>query len=73
MMLGIFCVLIGHFYKVFFFLNVSSCLRDRERQSTSSGGAESEGHTDSEAGSRLRALSADPDVGLELMNWELMT
>ena len=34
-----------------FFFNVYSFLRDRERQSTSRGGAEREGDTESEAGS----------------------
>ena len=35
------------------FLNVYSFLNNRERQSTSRGGAEREGDTESEAGSRL--------------------
>ena len=30
------------------------------------GGAEREGDTESEAGSRLRAVSTEPDAGLEL-------
>ena len=33
-----------------------------------SGGAEREGDTESEAGSRLRAVSTEPDAGLELTN-----
>ena len=37
----------------------------------SGGGAERDG--DTEAGSRLRAVSTEPDVGLELMNREIMT
>ena len=37
------------------------------------GGAEREGDTDSETGSRLRAVSTEPDTGLELMNREIMT
>ena len=32
------------------------------------GGAEREGDTESKAGSRLRAVSTEPDVGLELMD-----
>ena len=48
-------------------------MRDRERQSTSQGEAEREGDTESEAGSRLRAVSTEPDVGLELMDCEIMT
>ena len=39
----------------------------------SGGGAEREGDTESEAGSRLRAVSTEPDAGLELMNHEIMT
>ena len=39
----------------------------------SGGGAEREGNTESEAGSRLRAVSAEPDAGLELTNRETMT
>ena len=39
----------------------------------SGGGAEREGHTGSEAGSRLRAVSTEPDAGLELTNREIMT
>ena len=41
--------------------------------SMSRGGAEREGDTESEAGSRLRAVSTEPDVGLEPMNCEIMT
>ena len=39
----------------------------------SRGGAEREGNTESEAGSSLRAISTEPDVGLELTNREIMT
>ena len=39
----------------------------------SMGGAEREGDTESEAGSRLQALSTESDAGLELMNHEIMT
>ena len=34
---------------------------------------EREGDTESEAGSRLRAVSMESDAGLELMNREIMT
>ena len=39
------------------------------------GGAEREGDTesDSETGSRLRAISPEPDVGLELTDREIVT
>ena len=43
-----------------------------DRQSTSRGGAEREVDTESEAGSRLQAISTEPDVGLELVNCEIM-
>ena len=39
----------------------------------SRGGAEREGDTESEAGSRLRAVSTGPDVGLEPTGSEIMT
>ena len=37
------------------------------------GGAEREGDTESEAGSRLWAINREPDVGLELTDREIMT
>ena len=39
----------------------------------SGGGAETEGDTESEAGSRLRAVSTEPDMGLQLTDREIMT
>ena len=36
-------------------------------------GAEREGDTESEAGSRLRAVSTEPDAGLEPTNHEVTT
>ena len=39
----------------------------------SRGGAESEGDTESEAGSGLRAVGTEPDAGLELTDREIMT
>ena len=44
-----------------------------ERQSVGRRGAKREGDTESKAGSRLWAVSTEPDVGLELTNWETMT
>ena len=38
----------------------------------SGGGAEREGDTESETGSRLRAISPEPDAGLELTD-EIVT
>ena len=37
------------------------------------GGSEREGDPESEAGSRLRAVSAEPNLGLKLTNSEIMT
>ena len=39
----------------------------------SGGGAEREGDTESEAGSRLPAASPEPDAGLEPTDLEIMT
>ena len=39
----------------------------------SRGGAERKEDTESEAGSRLRALSTEPDMGLKLTEHEIMT
>ena len=39
----------------------------------SGGGAEREGDTESEVGSRLQAVSTEPDVRLELTNREIVT
>ena len=39
----------------------------------SGGGAEREGDTESEAGSRLRAVSTEPDTGPKLTDCEIMT
>ena len=48
-------------------------LKERERERVGEGGAEREGDTESKAGSRLRAVSTEPDVGLELTNREIVT
>ena len=45
--------------------------RETDRQSMSEGGEEKEG--ESEAGSRLRAVSTEPDMGLKLTDCEIMT
>ena len=37
------------------------------------GGAEREGDTESDAGCRLRAVSPEPDAGLELTDREIVT
>ena len=46
--------------------------RERERQSVSRRGTE-RGDTESKAGSRLRAVSTEPNAGLEPTNREIMT
>ena len=46
---------------------------ERERQSMSRGGAEREGDTESEAGSRLQVVSTEPDMGLKPTDREIMT
>ena len=63
------CILFFFFY----FFNVFIYFWDRERQSMNGGGAEREGDTESETGSRLRAISPEPDAGLELMDREIVT
>ena len=44
-----------------------------ERQSMSREGTKRKGDTESEAGSRLWAVSTEPDTGLELISHEIMT
>ena len=56
-------------FNVYFFIFE----RERERTRTSRRGAEREGDTESEAGSRLRVVSIEPDMGLELANSQIMT
>ena len=48
-------------------------MRGRETEHEQERGREREGDTDSEAGSRLRAVSTEPHVGLEPTNRETMT
>ena len=44
-----------------------------ETERESMGGAETEGDTESETGSRLWVVSTEPNMGLELTNREIMT
>ena len=53
--------------------NIYSFSKGRERQSAIGGGAEREGDTETEAASRLRAISTEPDTGLELTDRKFMT
>ena len=48
-------------------------LRERERERANEGGAEREGDTESEAGSRLPAVSTEPDVGLKPTHHAIVT
>ena len=47
--------------------------RKREQVCKQGRGRQRDGDTESEAGSRLRAVSTEPDVGLELTDREIMT
>ena len=60
-------------YPIFKFFKVYLILKKRERQSMSGGGSKREGDTESEAGSRLGAVSTETNVGLELTNLKIMT
>ena len=48
-------------------------LRERETECELGRGREREGDKESEAGSKLQAVSTEPKMGLELMNCEIMT
>ena len=61
----------GLFKKIFF--NVYLFLRDRGRQSLSRGGTKREGDTEPKAGSRLWAVSTEPNAGLKPTHREIMT
>ena len=56
------------FFSTFFIFILGQRETEHER-----GGAEREGDTESETGSRLRAISPEPDVGLELTDREIVT
>ena len=72
-LLGIFCWTSNRGVLKFFFSTFIIYFWDRERQSMNGGGAEREGNTESETGSRLRAISPEPDAGLELTDREIVT
>ena len=48
-------------------------MRERDRQTELEWGRSREGDTESKAGSRLQAVSTEPDMGLEVMNHEIVT
>ena len=57
-----------HKFKKIFFKCFYLFLKERERQSMNRGGAEREGDPESKAGSRLQAVSTEPNAGLKLTN-----
>ena len=64
-------MLLKNFFKMLIYF-----LRERERErdrAQSGGGAEREGDTESKAGSRLRTVITEPNMGLELVNHKIMT
>ena len=65
--------IVNLYYYYFFNLHLFLRERERERESENRGGTEREGDAESEAGSRLRAVSTEPDAGLEPTNREIMT
>ena len=58
-------------FKLLLLLMFILFLREREREQAGEG--QREGDTGSKAGSRLRAVSTEPDTGLELTNQEIVT
>ena len=65
-----------YFFDLFFlFFNAYLFLieREKERECKQGKGREWEGDTESEAGSRLWAVSTEPDVGLKPTDPEIMT
>ena len=60
-----------NFFEVLIYFRAKE--RERERENMSGGGTEREGDTESKAGSRLGAVSTEPDAGLEPTNHEIMT
>ena len=63
----------GILFFLTFFFSKFIYFWDRERQSMNGGGAEREGDTESETGSRFGAISPEPDAGLELADREIVT
>ena len=47
--------------------------KEQQKKNASGGGVERKGDTESEAGSRLQAVSTQPDAGLELTNHKIVT
>ena len=58
---------------LWFFFNVCLFFWERGKENVSRGGAQREGDKESEAGCKLWAISIEPDAGLRLTNYEIMT
>ena len=74
------CVLLCQYHTVLittafylFIFHVYLFWRERERNGVSRGGIEREGDIESEADSRLQAVSTEPNVGLKHRSLEIMT
>ena len=65
------CVYLFFFFLIFFF-KVYLFLGQREPEHERGRGREREGDTESETGSRLGAISPEPDTGLKLMDREIV-
>ena len=65
------CPIWSYSFFLIIFFNIYLFLR--QRQSMNGGGAEREGDTESETGSRLWAISPEPNAGLELTDREIVT
>ena len=61
------------FLLILFFKKINVYLFLRERERTSGGGAERARDIESKAGSRLRAVSTEPDMGLKPTSHKIMT
>ena len=66
-------VFIFFIFKLFLNYYFLMSIFERERESTSRGGAERQGDTASKAGFRLWTVITEPDAGLEPTNCEIMT
>ena len=54
-----------------FFFSFKCISFERDRESVSRGGAERGGDTECETGSRLRAVSTEPDAGLKFTDHDI--
>ena len=68
-----FRISLSNSFFLFNLFNVYLFLRETEAECDWGRGRAQEGDTESEAGSRLRAVGTEPDTGLELTSREIMT